>query len=220
MEVITELSLDLSCRTAPLYIYAKQGDSDSRFVKATFTDNGEAVDLSEVARSEIRVQKPDGTLTVNEGATPADGAILFPLSEQSLTAAGEAKVDFILYDSNNAVISAIPANMAVIAAAVGDDEIVSTNEYKAFQKDFTALKDSVSGVEEQLGGHSFKDITAEEYAEITPDSNTVYYVTDEKGNVRMYLGSAECCRAAGIVDDAALSANGIIGVAAVAEGIE
>lgn len=212
MEVTTELTLDLSCRAASRYIYAKQGDSDSRFVKATFVDGDTVVELSEVARSEIRVQKPDGTLTVNEGETPTDGAIRFPLSYQSLTAAGEAAVDFILYDNDGAVISAIPANMVIIAAAVGDDAIVSTNEYMAFQKDFTAVKSNVDGIEKQIGGHSFRDITAEEYAEITPDSNTVYYVSDGKGGVRMYLGSAELCRAAGIAAEGALSAAGVVGI--------
>ena len=207
LKEMTEITLDLSCRHAPVQLYAKQGDIDSRSIRAHFLFGGRKFDLSQAERSEIRVRKPDGTITVNEGEIAEDVAV-YPLTEQSLAAAGEAQADFLLYGGGGEVISCIPARLTVIPAPSGDEAVVSTNEYTAFREqvedidnrlaDFRSTYASqmsqmygkLSELTQRLGAASIKICTAEEYSALTPDPNTVYYVADGS-KVTQYLGDVK-----------------------------
>ncbi|MCD7742232.1 MAG: hypothetical protein LUI06_08515 [Ruminococcus sp.] len=202
MVVTTQISTDLSCTHAPSTIYAKQGDCDSRFVEVSYFVQNESLDLEDVYRSEIRVKKPDGTITVNEGSL-GESSVTYPLTDQSLTQSGNASVDFLLYGSSGEVISSVPANLVIIAAAVGDEAVISTDEYQAFVSEFEAYKaDSteqlnalLTATDElsvRLGALSLVKCTQTEYEALTPDSDTLYYVTDAQGGtVTQYLGSVK-----------------------------
>lgn len=71
-----------------------------------------------------------------------------------------------------------------------------------------------------LNGLTFIKISQADFdAIITKDTNTIYYVYDENGNITQYLGGAALSSgSAGGV--AALSVVGEIGIAGVAERIE
>jgi hypothetical protein len=132
----TEIALDLSCRGEPVRIYAKQGDIDSRRIRACFYSGGRIFSLDDVGHSEIRVKKPDGTITVNGGESDGSG-IVFPLTDQSINVSGEGSVDFLLYGNGGELISAVPAKITIIESPVGSDAIESTDEYAAFTAEFT-----------------------------------------------------------------------------------
>lgn len=190
MLLTTEICCDLSCRGVPPHIYAKQNDKNSRQVKVSFADCGESVDLSSVSRSEIRVQKPDGTLTVSSGESPSSGTITFPLSQESLTVAGLAMVDFLLYGSDDSIISAVPAAMTIAAAAVKSTSSSGTGtgtgsgtDTSSIWSAINSLSASITQTLERLGGLSFKKLTETEYKALTPDANTIYFITDSDGNI-------------------------------------
>lgn len=203
MKETTEIVLDLSCRHAPVRLYAKQGDIGSRFISARFCFGGRDFDLSQVQRSEIRVKKPDGTVTVNAGAI-SDDRVEYPLTDQSLTVSGEGQADFLLYGSGGEVISCIPARLTIAEMPVGDESAVSLNEYTAFREEFDEFSGSVTGLDSRVsaaennidiltarfGGLSMATIprTAFDHVGALP-STTVFFVTEEDGGISIYLNN-------------------------------
>lgn len=138
MKGTIKINADLSCRHAPERVYAKQGDINSRFIRADFFFGGYAFDMSAVSRSEIRVRKPDGKITVNDGVLTETGAI-FPLTDQSLSVAGKGSIDLMLYGNDGSMISCVPAELIIISVFTGDSAIASTNEFKAFREQTEAF---------------------------------------------------------------------------------
>lgn len=221
MKGISDFTAELSCGTAPQVIFAKQGDEDTRFIRVRFLFGGRDFPTDDVSHSEIRVKKPDGKITVEDGVKETDGSITFPLSAQSLTAAGEGALDLILYDASGKVISTVPARLMVTAAPVGDEAMDSISEYHAFveqmnvqrtdidnaQKDIRGLKSdlqsvksdlsgvhgSISELEDMLGGMRFKKLTQAEYDNMSEKSESTLYtaVDAENEKVKQYLGNIE-----------------------------
>lgn len=71
-----------------------------------------------------------------------------------------------------------------------------------------------------LDGLSFQKISQEDFdALTTKDANTIYYVYDDQGNITQYLGDAKMSTGTAATN-AALSASGITGIAAVATNEE
>ena len=215
---ISEFSAELSCGSAPVRIFAKQGDEDSRFLRVRFLFGGKAFDLSGAEHTEIRVQKPDGTVTVNDGVIGEDGTALYPLSPQSLTAAGEGSADLILYGSGGEVISCVPARLIITPAPVGDEAVAPISEYRAFvaqlssiesrltaqgqsisllQRDLTTMNQNygrwIAELSSRLGDMSLSLLTAAEYEALAvKNPSTLYTVVDEdSGKVTQYLGETE-----------------------------
>lgn len=224
MEGTTKYTVDLSCRQAPLDIWAKQGDAASRFLSIDYVYCGEPFDLSGAARTEIRVQKPDGCITVNAGVLSGSGAV-YPLSYQSLTVAGDGSVDLILYGSSSEVISCVPARLHIIGAAVGDDAVISTNEYLAFSDSFAELTKTVSSnyneflvfqqmTVSRLDGLWFTQLTRAEYdaLEIKQDYG-VYIISEEDGGITLAVGSVELLSGSPSAGRAALVAAAAAGFA-------
>lgn len=199
----TEIVLDLSCRHAPLRLYAKQGDIGSRFISARFCFGGRDFDLSQVQRSEIRVKKPDDTITVNEGVI-SENRVEYPLTDQSLTVSGEGQADFLLYGSGDKVISCIPAQLTIAEMPVGDESVVSLNEYTAFREEFDGLSESVEGLDSRVsaaeksinrlnsnfGGLCLATIPRNVFDHMGGlPPTTVFFVLEEDGGISIYLDS-------------------------------
>lgn len=206
MNGITELTAELSCGNAPALIFAKQGDEDSRSVRVRFLFGGKAFPISDVTHTEIRVQKPDGTVTVNDGTVGQDGTALYPLSPQSLTAAGEGKADFLLFGSDDELISTVPARLVITPAPVGDEALESISEYRAFvteiaehdtaiaelQRDLfsvnTNLGRGIASLSNRLGSMSFELLTKTAYEALTTKSPVTLYTVTDGDSVTQYLG--------------------------------
>lgn len=238
MKGTTEITAELSGGGAPQLIFAKQGDAKSRFLRVKFLYGGKAFPLDNVSRTEIRVKKPDGRLTVNDGSAEygEDGAVsgfVYPLSAQSLTAAGEGAADFILFGKNNEVISTVAARLMISEAPAGDKAVESLSEYAAFEqkmggydssikslqsqtniltRDLTTMNSNygkwIAGLSDQLASLSFKVVSEEEYSALAkPYENAVYLVTDESvGKFSLYFGSLALKNSAGSLRAAAVSA--------------
>ena len=243
MRETIEITADISCRHAPPHIFSKQGDIDARFIRVRFFScgsDGEEL-VGQAVRSEIRVKKPDGKLTVNGGEKDG-GCFVFPLTEQSLNVSGEAQIDFVLYGENGETLSCVPANLTIIARPVGDEDIVSTNEYTAFCEQVDDLDSSLSAFrsqyasqmaafasqlskyQERLGGVtgavSFKRLSQADYDALGEyDAATVYYAVDENGKVTQYLGAAKLSTGSAPALSSA-SADGVYGIMVNAEKIE
>lgn len=103
--VTKELKLDVGQKPTLKYLYAKQGDQESRFIHVTLVAGNEKVALGAGATAKIRALLPDGT-TVSEAATVnGDGTIIAELSENILSKSGVVKADIAVYGASGEVLS-------------------------------------------------------------------------------------------------------------------
>ncbi len=216
MNGITELTAELSCGNAPALLFAKQGDEDSRFVRVRFLFAGKPFSAAAAAHTEIRVQKPDGTVTVNDGTVEQGGTALYPLSAQSLTAAGEGKADFLLFGADEELISTVPARLIITPMPVGDEALESVSEYNAFVTEIAAhgsaitalqaadeelqrniisasssLGYGIASLSNRLGDMSFSLLTAAQYEALATKSPITLYTVVDGSKVTQYLGETE-----------------------------
>ena len=128
MKSSTSISLDVSRSTAPPIVFAKQGGS-SRYVNITITDNGKPYTLDSGITARIRAVKADKKAVFNN-ATIENNVIVAELTEQILAVEGYVIAEISLYKENS-LLTTQYFYIAVQRSAVSDDEITSTNEYKA-----------------------------------------------------------------------------------------
>lgn len=129
MKSSTSISLDLSRSTSPPIVFAKQGDSNSRYIYITITDNGKPFTLETGITARIRAVKSDGKTVFNNAAIE-DNVIVAELTEQILAAEGYAIAEISLY-KETALLTTQYFYIKIQRSAVSDEEITSTDEYKA-----------------------------------------------------------------------------------------
>lgn len=125
MKSSTSISLDVSRSTAPPIVFAKQGDSSSRYVNITITDSGKPYTLDSGITARIRAVKADKKAVFIE-----NNVIVAELTEQILAVEGYVIAEISLYKESS-LLTTQYFYIAVQRSAVSDDEITSTNEYKA-----------------------------------------------------------------------------------------
>ena len=173
----TDITLDLDTQVPRAEVWAKQDDTGTRAVRATFQDNGATVSLSSVDSAELRVLRPDGAM-VTAAAEISGNTVTATLPENGLAVSGRGYGDICLLDSEQNCISAARFVLHVEPAAV-------SNEAVSQSSDFTALLNSY------MGGMKLRKLTKSAYdALATKDSSTLYTVTDGS-KVTQYLGEIE-----------------------------
>lgn len=201
------ITLDLSCLTPTQTVTAKQDDSGTRYVTATFTDGGKAASLTGVSSAELRCLRPDGGMTATAAEISGD-TVTAVLPDNALAVAGRGYGDILLIGAGGEVISAARFILNIKAGAVSNRRVSSSSDFSAYREqvadltadlaDFRSVYSSqmsqmygkLSELTQRLGAASIKICTAEEYSALTPDPNTVYYVTDGS-KVTQYLGGVK-----------------------------
>nr|DAI80727.1 MAG TPA: Baseplate component [Caudoviricetes sp.] len=141
MKSSTSISLDVSRSTSPPIVFAKQGDSSSRYVNITITDNGKPYTLDSGITARIRAVKADKKAVFNN-ATIENNVIVAELTEQILAVEGYVIAEISLYKENS-LLTTQYFYIAVQRSAVSDDEITSTNEYKALAEALNEVSKAV-----------------------------------------------------------------------------
>lgn len=122
------LMLDVQGRNRYKYVYAKQGDSGSRFVNVTMLANGVQIVPESGTTAKIRALKPDGTGVFNSATINANGTITAALTSQMLAVKGDVQADIMLVGSNNEILSTVTFYITVEEAPAGD-VVESSNEF-------------------------------------------------------------------------------------------
>lgn len=130
MKYIQPITLDVARCSAYKYIYAKQGDTDSRYVKATIVSGGTTRTFSTGETAKIRALKPDGTSVFNDATIEADNTVLAELTEQMLAVTGLVHADIVIFGENGEILSTATFRIEVEAAPIGSG-LTSTNEFLA-----------------------------------------------------------------------------------------
>lgn len=119
MQSTQYVTLDLNTRSVFSYIRAKQGDSGSRFVCVTLTENGAAYQLPDGVEANFRCLKPDGNSVYNPAVINDDGTITVELTEQVLAVPGVVSSDVCLCDTQGDILSTVSFEIRVDPAPVG-----------------------------------------------------------------------------------------------------
>lgn len=163
----SDITLDLDTKVPRVEVWAKQDDTGTRVVRATFLNSGASVSLASVDSAELRVLRPDGAMITSE-ATISSNTVTAALPENALSVGGRGYGDIRLLDSNMNCISAARFVLHIEPAAVSNEAVSQTS-------DFTAL------LNEYMGGLHFMALTESEYAALDPkDPDTLYIVIDDE----------------------------------------
>lgn len=139
--IVQTITLDLSEKTPCQYVYTKQGDSRSRFLRVKLTNEG-ADYVPQGVTANFRARKPDGTMVLDPAAVNEDGTLTLELTRQVLAVPGAVLADICLCGSGGEILSTVSFVIHVEVAPSGD-RIESTSE-------FLTLMDLVERVEGSL----------------------------------------------------------------------
>lgn len=133
VEYTQEINLDVDKNRESKYIYAKQGDKGSRFVKATLMKNGQQLEISKNETAIFRAKKPDGKSVMDEAKINDDQTITAELTEQTLAVKGIVEADISIRSSTGETLSSASFKIDVREAPVGDID-QSSNEFLLLEK--------------------------------------------------------------------------------------
>ena len=122
IEIIKELNIEVSKPNLFQAVVAKQYDMNTRFIKATFVDNGDKIyiDPNATVKVIINALRPDGEAKGFDGVTNADGTVTVPLHSWMLELDGTVVCDISVIDTkkdNNRKLTTTSFTLLVEKAA-------------------------------------------------------------------------------------------------------
>lgn len=169
LTILRSIRLDFAKAAPSEYIYAKQGDQNSRILEILPFNNGTAYTIPEGTTARFGAKKPDGTQVLND-AMIEDGKIYVTLSSQTLAVSGTVTAEISLYGASNELLSSQHFHIMVERFAVDPDAIESSDEYGSFETALLELEEAIRAAENV-------NITAEE-----TESGYTITVTDRNGD--------------------------------------
>lgn len=99
MVLVTPIRLDLSLPNDYTTVVARQGDSNSRWLKATIYNRGTAVTVPITSNVRIECTRYDGETNAFNGNVLSDGTVMIPLTAWALYVDGEATCSVVITDT-------------------------------------------------------------------------------------------------------------------------
>lgn len=124
-QIIKEINVEVAKPNLFQAIVAKQCDNNSRFLKATFVNENEKIEIDPTFNVTINATRPDGEHKRFEGVTNDDGTVTVPLSLWMLELTGTLYCDISIYNANSKLTST-SFNVNVEEAACEDDDFFTT----------------------------------------------------------------------------------------------
>lgn len=199
MEIVRQISLDVSRANVFAPIDVKQSDEKSRFLDATITDRGVAKVVPQDATVIINVKRPDGAAKGFSGTVKADGTLRVPVPAWALQIPGDITCDVSII-SGEERLTTMGFTLRAQRAAYTEDDITTDDNYdiltELIDKAGTGAVTSTA-IETALG---YKPVNAF-YVTVTPASSGDQTTgTADKTDAEIYAayaaGSAVFCRVA------------------------
>lgn len=132
LTILKSFSLDFA-KASPLeYVYAKQGDQNSRILEITPLNDGAAYTITEGTVARFGAKKPDGTQILND-AVIENGKIYVTLTAQALAVSGVVTAEITLYGASDELLSSQHFHIMVERFAIDPDAVESSDEYGSFE---------------------------------------------------------------------------------------
>lgn len=170
MNTNQKIVLDFGQKNGPVTVWAKQGDSQSRYIEITPFNCGQEMKLESGVRAELRVTKHDKKVAVHTAAI-SNGVIIAELTNQILAADGEAVAEIALLKGAE-ILSTQTFVINVEKSAYNADKVESSDDYKALLetiKNINNLNEVVESAQRII--NSFKIATGN--FSIVPDEGNV-----------------------------------------------
>ena len=135
-DYLAAISLDVNAENNHKMIRAKQGDAIHRKIDISLLYDGQPFTPTGVSVIRFRIAKPDNTAVIlastddSEPISVSDGVYTVILSAQCLAAAGRAKCDLALFDSDGNALSSANFLLDIIAMPDVGNLIESGNEWQ------------------------------------------------------------------------------------------
>ena len=136
IEIVKEIDLDFLIKKT-VFVDAKQGDRNSRYILVSCYSNGSFVSLNpEKHTAFIRYRKKDECISFNKCQITEEGKILVELTQQMLAFPGNCTADLLVMkitkeNEDNCESSTMQFYVNVVAMPYDDSNIESTDEFKA-----------------------------------------------------------------------------------------
>lgn len=147
MQNYQNITLDVNNGIDFIYINAKQGDSNSRFLKIFLEESGKELVPESQCTAVLRCLKPDGRICINKAAVNDDGSITACLTEQVLAAAGTVRADVSLL-KNDTVLSSATFFIQVEPSPAVKEGTLSSDEYLLLTETVEKANDAVNSIGE------------------------------------------------------------------------
>ena len=129
MQILQKIFIDFGRHTIPTTVFAKQYDSESRYIEIIPLNNGQKYELESGITATLQIVKPDEKVVIST-CTISDGVITAELSKQALAVNGIATAEIALY-KNTAVLSSQTFYIEIKDSAYIAGAFESSNEYNA-----------------------------------------------------------------------------------------
>ena len=158
MQVTKSIKIDLVEKGVQPIVYAKQNDSQTRFIAASLFANGQPFSVPDGVIAMFRAGKPDGTACFydsNETGTPAitiaGNLVTVELAEQVLTAPGNVQAEINFYTAGGEKLTSFSFAIQVEKSVLTDQEIVSSNYYNVLTEQVKAAQDAAQSAQTSAG---------------------------------------------------------------------
>ena len=142
MSANKRIFLDVTERTPLGYIYAKQGDINSRTLEIQLLNSGVIYKIPPGATAKFRLRKPDKTKVMND-AEINENIITVELTEQCLAVEGVALAEIGLYGTDSSLLTSETFMIKIVSAAVNDGEIKSSDEFGTLAEALVKVESAV-----------------------------------------------------------------------------
>ena len=154
MQVTKAINIDLIEKSVKPLIYAKQNDSQTRFIAASLFANGHPFSVPDGVVAVFRAGKPDGTACFydsNETGTPAitieGNLVTVELAEQVLTVPGNVQAEINFYTAGGEKLTSFSFAIQVEKSVLTDQEIVSSDYYNVLTAQIKAAQDAAQNAQ-------------------------------------------------------------------------
>lgn len=158
MQVTKSIKIDLVEKGVQPIVYAKQNDSQTRFIAASLFANGQPFSVPDGVVAMFRAGKPDGTACFydsNETGTPAitikGNLVTVELAEQVLTAPGNVQAEINFYKAGGEKLTSFSFAIQVEKSVLTDQEIVSSDYYNVLTEQVKAAQDAAQNAQTSAG---------------------------------------------------------------------
>lgn len=158
MQVTKSIKIDLVEKGVQPIVYAKQNDSQTRFIAASLFAAGNPFAVPDGVVAMFRASKPDGTACFydsNETGTPAitieGNLVTVELAEQVLTAPGNVQAEINFYTAGGEKLTSFSFAIQVEKSVLTDQEIVSRDYYNVLTAQIKAAQDAAQSAQNSAG---------------------------------------------------------------------
>lgn len=157
--IVQEINLEVAKPNLFQAIVAKQNDYNSRFLKVTFVNNGEKINIDATLTATINAERPDGASKRFDAVVNDDGTVTAPLTGWMLELQGLVSCDISVITADGK-LTTTDFSINVNEAACSDEDISNDDNYDILQE----LIVKVETLEENLDLSNYVEQT--QYADI------------------------------------------------------